>query len=98
MAPEIRWLDCNLSLHLQRQERKRIGDDEKKQGRQIEYERALETVRLVGEQRGAASRAHRARIRRHRSDALQEVALVTADQQRRASAPDAGGETSDISA
>ena len=27
----------------------------KKQGRQIEYERALETVRLVGEQRAAAS-------------------------------------------
>src|SRR5512134_708962 len=44
-----------LSLHLQRQERKRIGDDEKKQGGQIEYERALETVRPVGEQRGAAS-------------------------------------------
>ena len=38
-----------LSLHLQRQERKRIGDDEKKQGSQIEYERALETVRLVDE-------------------------------------------------
>ena len=29
-----------LSLHLQCQERKRIGDDEKKQGGQIEYERA----------------------------------------------------------
>ena len=44
-----------LTLHLQRQERKRIGDEQKKQGRHIEYERALETVRLVGEQRGAAS-------------------------------------------
>ena len=44
-----------LSLHLQRQERKRIGDDEKKQGGQIEYECALETMRFVGEQRGAAS-------------------------------------------
>ena len=42
-----------LSLHLK--ERKRIGDDEKKQGGQIEYERALETVRLIGEQRGAAA-------------------------------------------
>ena len=44
-----------LSLHLQCQERNRIGDDEKKQGGQIEYERALETVRLIGEQRGAAA-------------------------------------------
>ena len=43
MAPEIRWLDCNRP-DLQRQERKRIGDDEKKQGGQIEYERALKTV------------------------------------------------------